>query len=77
MTTNTSKSNNPELKSVKNSPLSERQAWLETRRAILDLEAKGISDFVIFNALADLFHQRGEAEISHLLSEAAYRCYEK
>ncbi|MEC4991755.1 MAG: hypothetical protein SAJ37_23715 [Oscillatoria sp. PMC 1068.18] len=77
MTTNTPKSPNPELNTVENSVLSERQSWIETRRAILDLEAKGISDFVIFNALAELFYQRGEAEISQLLSEAAYRCYDR
>jgi hypothetical protein len=36
-----------------------------------------ISDFEIFNALADLFYERGQGDVSELLSEAAYRCFSR
>lgn len=69
----------PEIEEVKatDSQLSTKQAFLATRRAFQDLEAKGASNFDFFNALADLFYERGESEISELMAEAAYKCFQK
>lgn len=58
-----------------NTKPSDRRGFLETQRAFADLEGQGISDFNIFNALADLYHQRGESEVSRLMAEAAYQCF--
>ena len=53
-----------------------KEAFLATRKAFTELEAE-VSDFEIFNALADLFYERGQGDISELLSEAAYRCFSR
>ena len=45
--------------SASNSQLSANERVMATRRAFLELEGSGISDFEIFNALADLYYQRG------------------
>ncbi|PSP03278.1 MAG: hypothetical protein BRC51_10355 [Cyanobacteria bacterium SW_12_48_29] len=63
--------------SASNSQLSANERVMATRRAFLELEGSGISDFEIFNALADLYYQRGEAEISQLMAEAAYKCFQR
>jgi len=55
--------------------LSTQEAFGATRKAFTDLEAMGISDFDIFNALADFFYQRREPEISRLMAEAAYQSF--
>lgn len=57
--------------------LSTQEAFGATRKAFTDLEAMGISDFDIFNALADFFYQRQESEISRLMAEAAYQCFRR
>ena len=69
----------PEIEEVRanDSHLSTKQAFLATRRAFKELEAKGASNFDIFNALADLFYERGEPEVSELMAEAAYKCFQK
>ncbi|MBE9179067.1 hypothetical protein IQ268_10890 [Oculatella sp. LEGE 06141] len=54
-----------------------REAFVSTRKAFTDLEAAGITDFQIFNALADLFHERKMPDVSELMAEAAYRCFER
>jgi hypothetical protein len=59
------------------SPLSAEQAYTSAQQRFKDLEAQGITDFQIFNALADLFHKRGRPDISELMAEAAYRCFER
>ena len=69
-------SQHPELE-VETSQLSAKQAFIATRRAFQDLEASGASQFDIFNALSDLFYERGESEISELMAEAAYRLFQK
>jgi hypothetical protein len=53
-----------------------KQAFLATRKVFTELETE-ISDFEIFNALADLFYERGQGDVSELLSEAAYRCFSR
>lgn len=68
-------SQHPELEVA--AQLSAKQAFIATRRAFQDLEASGASQFDIFNALADLFYERGESEISELMAEAAYRLFQK
>ena len=68
----------PELEDGTNdNQLSAKRAFIVTRRAFQDLEAAGASQFDIFNALADLFYERGEPEISELMAEAAYRVFQK
>lgn len=59
------------------SPLSTQEAFVATWRAYQDLEAMGISDFDIFNALADRFYRKNEPEISRLMAEAAYLCFQR
>lgn len=59
------------------SPLSTPEAFVATWRAYQDLEAMGISDFDIFNALADHFYRKDEPEISRLMAEAAYQCFQR
>lgn len=72
------RSQHPERKDgISYSPLSARQAFIATRRAFQDLEADGASQFDIFNALAGLFDERGEPEISELMAEAAYRVFQQ
>jgi hypothetical protein len=53
-----------------------KNAFLATRKAFSELETE-VSDFEIFNALADLFYERGQGDISELLSEVAYRCFSR
>lgn len=68
----------PEIEEVKaKDSLSTKQAFLATRRAFNELEAQGASNFDIFNALSDLFYERGEPEVSELMAEAAYKCFQK
>lgn len=63
--------------SERNSPQkSGKEAFLATRKAFTELETE-ISDFEIFNALADLFYERGQGDVSELLSEVAYRCFSR
>jgi hypothetical protein len=57
--------------------VSAEQAFTSTVRAFKELEAAGISNFQIFNALADLFYKRGRPDVSELMSEAAYRCFQR
>lgn len=57
--------------------LTERQAFAMAQKAFQDLEAKGASDFTIFNGLAELFHQRNQSKVSGFLAEAAYECYQQ
>jgi len=59
------------------SPVSTQEAFVATRKAFTDLQAMGISDFDIFNALADFFYKRKEPEISRLMAEAAYQCFRR
>jgi len=59
------------------SPVSTPEAFVATHRAFTDLQAMGISDFDIFNALADFFYKRKEHEISRLMAEAAYQCFQR
>jgi hypothetical protein len=73
---NTSSQNKPESAAGTES-VAAMEAFTTTRKVFTELEAAGISDFQIFNALSDLFHQRGEPEISELMAEAAYRCFQK
>ena len=63
--------------SKRGSPLSTQEAFVATWRAYQDLEAMGISDFDIFNALADFFYRKQEPEISRLMAEAAYLCFQR
>lgn len=62
---------------VRGTTISQKEAFAATREAFRDLEAAGASDFDIFNALADLFYSRGDAEISQLLADVAYKCFQK
>ncbi len=62
---------------VTGTTISQAEAFAATRKAFTDLEAMGASDFDIFNALADLFYSRGEAEISQLLADTAYKCFQR
>ncbi|MFE4104702.1 hypothetical protein [Almyronema epifaneia] len=57
--------------------LSDRQAFAATQRAVLQLEGSGVSDFQFFNALADFYHRRGQSDLSALMAEAAYHCYQQ
>jgi hypothetical protein len=57
--------------------LAESQTVLATQKAFEELEAIGASDINIFNALANLFYERGELELSVLMVEAAYQCFQK
>ncbi|PSP19427.1 MAG: hypothetical protein BRC58_01240 [Cyanobacteria bacterium QS_8_64_29] len=57
--------------------VSERDGMRMAQAAFRDLEGRGISAFEIFNALADLYHQRGDPELSQLMAEAAYRCFQR
>lgn len=57
--------------------ISQSEAFTATKKTFTDLEARGISDFDIFNALADLFYSRGDSEISQLMADAAYKCFQK
>lgn len=59
------------------SSVSSEQAFTQTVRVFKDLEAEGITNFQIFNALADLFYKRGRSDLSELMAEAAYRCFEQ
>lgn len=72
-----SSSSETKNQSTQNSYLSARQTFVETRRFIQKMEGMGASDFDIFNALSSFFHERGETEISSLMAEAAYHCYQK
>jgi len=62
---------------IASSSVSTQEAFVATQRAFTDLEAMGISDFDIFNALADFFYKRKEPEISRLMAEAAYQCFQR
>lgn len=57
--------------------ISQSEAFTVTKKTFTDLEARGISNFDIFNALADLFYGRGDPEISQLMADAAYKCFQK
>ncbi len=57
--------------------LTEREAFVATRRAFIELEAMGASYFNIFNALACLFGERGNSEIAEALTEVAYKLYQQ
>ena len=57
--------------------MSAEQAYTIAVREFKSLEAQGITDFQIFNSLADLFHKRGRPDVSELMAEAAYRCFER
>jgi hypothetical protein len=57
--------------------LTDRQTFAAVQNAFKELEAQGASDFAIFNGLAELFYQRDCAEVSELLAEAAYHCYQQ
>jgi hypothetical protein len=57
--------------------LTEREAFIATRRAFTELEAMGASYFNIFNALACLFGERGNSEIAEALTEVAYKFYQQ
>ncbi|WP_346290548.1 hypothetical protein [Sphaerothrix gracilis] len=57
--------------------LSDRRAFAETQRTVIQLEGTGVSDFQFFNALADLYHRRGRSELSAMMAEAAYHCYQQ
>ncbi len=57
--------------------LTEREAFVATRRAFTELEAMGASYFNIFNALACLFGERGNSEIAEALTEVAYKFYQQ
>lgn len=69
-------SNQPSESSI-GSSMSAEQAYTITLREFKALEAQGITDFQIFNSLADLFHKRGRPDLSELMAEAAYRCFER
>lgn len=62
---------------VMGTTISQSEAFTAAKKAFTDLEAMGISDFDIFNALADLFYSRGESEISQLLADTAYKCFQR
>ncbi len=62
---------------IAEAPVSTQEAFVATHRAFTDLQAMGISDFDIFNALADFFYKRKEPEISRLMAEAAYQCFQR
>jgi hypothetical protein len=62
---------------VTGTTISQAEAFAATKRAFTDLEAMGVSGFDIFNALADLFYSRGESEISQLLADTAYQCFQR
>ncbi|MBD2091642.1 hypothetical protein H6F67_17505 [Microcoleus sp. FACHB-1515] len=66
----------PSKNSIESS-MSAEQAYTITVREFKSLEAQGITDFQIFNSLADLFHKRGRPDISELMAEAAYRCFDR
>lgn len=59
------------------SPASAMEAFAKTRRVFKELEAIGVSEFQMFNALADLYYERGQPEISELMAEAAYKCFQR
>jgi hypothetical protein len=57
--------------------VSDKLAFARTQREIQNLEADGITYFQMFNAMADLFHQEKQPELSRLMAEAAYHCYQQ
>lgn len=63
--------------SVKKLQVPDKQAFLETQDAFQRLEADGITRFQMFNALADLFNREQQPELSKLMADAAYKCYQQ
>jgi hypothetical protein len=67
--------NGTQSQAISQLALSDMEAFVSTRRAFRELEAMGVSEFQFFNALADLYHEKREPEISALLAEAAYKVF--
>ncbi len=63
--------------SVEQLAVSDRQAFLKTQDSFKKLEADGITRFQMFNALADLFNREQLPELSSLMADAAYQCYQE
>lgn len=76
--THTHHSNQPQQEeTAKPLKVSDREAFSQAIKMFEELEAMGASDFQIFNGLADLFHTRGQSDVSELMAEAAYKCFQK
>lgn len=65
------------LSAIASSGVSDREAFIRSRKMFQDLEAIGVSHFQIFNALAGLFYERGQTDVSKLMAEAAYQCFQR